>query len=56
MVAEADSETRFQLSARCGAGKDARDLALLAKSASRVPSHNFRQMSDAIAGDRRGSR
>jgi hypothetical protein len=40
MLAEADAETRFQLRARCGAGKDARGLALLEKAASRAPSHN----------------
>jgi hypothetical protein len=40
MLAEADAETRFRLRARRGAGKEARGLELLAKSASRSTSAN----------------
>ena len=38
MLAEADAETRFQLRAQRGAGKEARGLELLGKAASRSPS------------------
>jgi hypothetical protein len=38
MLAEADAETRFQLRAQRGVGKEARGLELLGKAASRAPS------------------
>ena len=46
LIAELDAETRFQLHARRGAGKEARGLELLAKAATRAPNEQEPKLDD----------